>query len=354
MRGTLVAVAAPRREGAGGRGATDGGAAQAADHGPVYAPPARGFDMSVLDKTAPGRHGSMHAMSIDMNAARDFMATHARILDRRRFELLDGGTDTAGALAALDGYRNPDGGYGWGLEGDLRSPESQPAAALHAFEVFAEAGPAPQAAALCRWLDEVTLPDGGLPMALPVAITAGSGPWWAGADPGASSLQITSVVAARAWRAAGRDPAIADHPWLGRATDYTLAAIERLESSPGGYVLAFCIQFLDAVHAERPEAQGLLERMFAFVPADGHVPVHGGEEDETLRPLDLAPDPDGAARRLLEAAVIDADLERLAAGQQEDGGWTVDFVSRSPAGKLDWRGYATVDAVDVLTRNGRS
>jgi hypothetical protein len=48
-------------------------------------------------------------------------------------------------------------------------------------------------------------------MALPMAITAGSGPWWAGADATASSLQITSVVAARAWVAAAGDPAIA-HP----------------------------------------------------------------------------------------------------------------------------------------------
>ena len=306
--------------------------------------------MSVIDKTAGARRGTMHVMSIDMDAARDFMATHARILDRRRFELLDGGTDTAGALAALDGYRNPDGGYGWGLEGDLRSPESQPAAALHAFEVFAETGPAPQAATLCHWLDEVSLPDGGLPM----AITAGSGPWWAGADAAQSSLQITSVVAARAHRAAQGDPAIAHHPWLARATEYTLAEIAKLEAGPGGYVLAFCIQLLDAVHGDRPEAAELLERVFAFVPADGHVPVHGGEEDETLRPLDLAPEPDGPARGLLDPAVVEADLDRLASGQQEDGGWTVDFVSRSPAGKLDWRGYATVAALDVLSRNGRA
>jgi hypothetical protein len=295
----------------------------------------------------------MPAMSIDMDSARDFMATHARLLDRRRFELLEGGTDTAGLLAALDGYRNPDGGYGWALEGDLRSPESQPAAALHAFEVFAEAGPALAAATLCHWLDEVSLDDGGLPMALPMAIAAGSGPWWAGADAAQSSLQITSVVAARAWVAAERDPAIANHPWLARATDYALTQIEQLDAAPGGYVLAFCIQFLDAIHAERPEAQALLERVFAFVPRDGHVPVHGGEESETLRPLDLAPDPGSAARRLLDPQVVEADLDRLASGQQEDGGWTVDFVSRSPMGKLDWRGFATVAALDVLDRNGR-
>jgi hypothetical protein len=83
------------------------------------------------------------------------------------------------------------------------------------------------------------------------------------------------------------------------------------------------------------------------------VPVHGGEEDEKLRPLDLSPDPDNASRALLSAEVVEADLDRLASGQQEDGGWTVDFVSRSPVGKLDWRGFATVAAVDVLRRNGR-
>ena len=92
-------------------------------------------------------------MTTDLTAATDFMATHARVLDRRRFELQNGGTDASAALAALDGYRNSDGGYGWGLEADLRSPESQPGAAAHAFEVFEDIAPAAalQAAALCDW-----------------------------------------------------------------------------------------------------------------------------------------------------------------------------------------------------------
>ncbi len=290
-------------------------------------------------------------MTIDMDAARDFMATHARVLDRRRFELLDGGADPAGALAALEGYGNPDGGYGWGLEGDLRSPESQPAAALHAFEVFHDVAPAttPRAVALCDWLERATLPDGGLPMAVPMSITAGSGPWWHGADPSESSLQITSVVAARAWKVA----AVAGHPWLERATDYTLSAIAALPDAAGGYTLKFCIQFLDAVHDRRPDAAELLRRIGAMVSDDGHVPVQGGAEGETLRPLDLSPDPGAPSRALFDPAVFEADLDRLAGGQRDDGGWTVDFESRSPGGKLDWRGYATVEAVAVLRRNGR-
>ncbi len=280
-------------------------------------------------------------MTIDMDAARAFMATHARTLDRRRFELLDGGADPAGALAALEGYGNPDGGYGWGLEGDLRSHESQPAAALHAFEVFAEVAPTTtlRAPALCDWLRRHTLPDGALPMAVPMAITAGSGPWWHGADPAEPSLQITSVVAARAWDVARHDEAVAGHPWLERATAYTLGAIAALEQPTGGYVLAFCLQFLDAVHDRRPEAAELLYGLGALIPDDGHVAVHGGAEDEKLRPLDLSPAPDAPSRALFDPAVIDADLDRLASGQQDDGGWTVDFESRSPPGS--WTGAAS-------------
>src|SRR5215207_6208482 len=99
-------------------------------------------------------------MRIDLEAASTFMTTHARLLDRRRFSLLVGQGEPAAVLAAVDGYRNADGGYGSGLEPDLRSPESQPGGALHAFEAFAEAAPVttPRAAELCDWLASVALP----------------------------------------------------------------------------------------------------------------------------------------------------------------------------------------------------
>jgi hypothetical protein len=293
-------------------------------------------------------------MKIDPDAARDFLAGHARLLDRRRFELMDGETDPAGVLAALDGYRNAGGGYGFGLEPDLRSPESQPGAAHHAFEVFEEIAPAtaPQAVALCDWLDSVTLPDGGLPMALPVRVAAGTSHWWTSADPSVSSLQITTVVAAAAQRVAAHDPAVAEHPWLERATVYCLSAIEAMDEAPFAYVLAFSVRFLDALHETRPETGELLRRLGEHIPADGRIRVRGGTEEEALHPLDVAPYPDRPARELYTPEAVSADLERLAALQQDDGGWIVDFAQSSAAGALDWRGYATVRAIDVLRRNG--
>ncbi|WP_049571702.1 hypothetical protein [Nonomuraea sp. SBT364] len=293
-------------------------------------------------------------MTFDRSVAAAFMAGHARILDRRRFDLLWGDGDAGGVLAALDAYRNPGGGYGWGLEPDLRSPESQPGAALHAFEVFGEIAPdiSPRAAELCDWLASVTLPDGGLPFALPLTVPAATAPWWSGAPQDVSSLQITSVSAAAAYRVAAHDPAVAAHPWLARATDYCLRAIEEL-SDPHAYVLSFAVRFLDAVYEIRPEAARLLERLGGHFPAEGVLPVAGGAEGEVLRPLDVAPYPDRPARALFSPEVIAADLDRLAAGQRDDGGWSVDYARISPAGALEWRGVATVGAVDVLRRNGR-
>jgi hypothetical protein len=293
-------------------------------------------------------------MTVDLSAAADFLASSARVLDRRRFDLLTGDGDAAAVLAAVEGYRNPDGGYGWGLEPDLRSRTSQPGGALHAFEAFADAAPVttPRAVELCDWLAAVTLPDGGLPFALPVPDPAACAPFWASADGTESSLQITAVVAATAHRVAIADPAVAAHPWPARATEYCLAAVRDLGQAPHAMVLAFAAQVLDAASTAVPEAAELMEVLRRHVPADGLVHVAGGADDEYMRPLDFAPFPGGPARTLFEPEVVERELQRLADAQQPDGGWAVDFASYSPAATLEWRGHRTVQAVVLLRANG--
>ncbi|EHR60223.1 hypothetical protein [Saccharomonospora cyanea] len=287
-------------------------------------------------------------------AASTFLTANARLLDRHRFRLLVEAGDPQATLSALAGYRNADGGYGHGLEPDLRSPESQPSAALHAFEVLAELAPVTtaQAEQLCDWLLTVTLPDGGLPFALPVTHPESCAPFWVQADPATSSLQITAVVALHAHRVAVHDRAVAAHPWLSRATEFCVSAIHRLREerrTPHAIELAFAVRFADVLSVRHPEtARELLDVLGAFVPADGTVHVQGGAADEHMRPLDFAPLP-GPARALLSPEAVEADLQRLRSGQADDGGWTVDFVSYSPAAALEWRGYTTVNALRTLT-----
>jgi hypothetical protein len=290
---------------------------------------------------------------VDLDAAADFMATHARLLDRRRFDVVIHQSPPDALLAALSAHRNPDGGYGWGLEPDLRSTSSQPGPALHAFEVFEDIAPAttPRAAELCDWLDSVALPDGGLPFALPVTDAAGCAPFWAGADPTVSSLQITAIVAAVAHRVAAHDPAVAAHPWLARTTRFCLEASAAIGDEPFALELAFAIQLLDAAHKSHPEAADLVARLCGQIPAGGSMHVRGGLEDEMMRPLDFAPFPGGPARALFSQEAIEADLQRLVDGQRDDGGWAVDYASYSPAAALEWRGHMTVRALTILRHN---
>lgn len=289
-------------------------------------------------------------MTIDITAARNFVTTHGRVIDRRRLYLLLDGTDPDGVVAALDAYRNPDGGYGWGLEPDLRASRSQPVAAMQAFEVLAELAPDTTARSveLCDWLDAHTLADGGLPLALPVADRTGSATLWLDCDSDTSTLQMTAQVAANAHLVADHDRAVRHHPWLARATDWCLAVIGELDDAPDAYTLMFAIRFLDAAADTIDRADTLLDDLARHVPADGHLPVHGGLDGEALHPLDIAPRRDGPARRLFDHALIEVELDRLAQAQQADGGWTVEFDTASPAAALEWRAYTTVNTLKCL------
>ena len=293
-------------------------------------------------------------MDVDLNAAVSFVATHGRVLDRRRLQLLLGEGSPDDVLAALDAYRNPDQGYGWALEPDLRSARSQPVAAMHALEILVEARDvqSPRGPQLCDWLADHTLADGGIPFALPFSDSAGSAPHWLQADVKVSSLQMTAQLAAQAHLLARHRADIAAHPWLAVATSYCLDAIDRIVEAPHAYELMFVLHFLDAAAEQATQAGALVDRLTRYVTGDGSTPVAGGAEGEVLRPLDFAPRPDAPSRALFTKDVIAADLDRLAGQQQPDGGWPIGFTPYSPAAALEWRGYATVQAVSVLRRNG--
>jgi hypothetical protein len=286
----------------------------------------------------------------DIDRILDFVTSNGRLLDRHRAGLAVGTGDPEAALAVLAGYRNADGGFGWALEPDLRAPGSQPVAALHAFEVFEEVAPvtSPMAAGLLDWLDAVALPGGAVPFVLAGGASAGSAPMWGAADTTSPSRHRTAVVLSIAHRVARHDPAVAAHPWLQRATGWALTAIAALDRPRDAIEFRFVLQLLDAL-----EASDELERLGAHLPRDGTMAVSGGKPDEAMRPLDFSPEPDRPLRALLDPRAVEADLDRLEAEQHDDGSWDVDWAHWSPAGGLEWRGWATVRALRILRGNGR-
>ena len=74
---------------------------------------------------------------------------------------------------------------------------------------------------------------------------------------------------------------------------------------------------------------------------------------EAHSPLAMSPHPEARSRRLFDATLIDRHLDALAAGQQDDGGWTFDWPAWCPAATHEWRGHLTVRALKTLRANGR-
>jgi hypothetical protein len=283
-------------------------------------------------------------MNAHIDKAREFVHANGRLIERYRLATMLDRAPAEPLLSALRAYRNDDGGFGHALEPDVRCPGSQPAATLQALEVLIDAGATddPMVAEAADWVASVAEPDGGVPTTLPSAAGYPRAPWM---EPSPGGGFLTFALAGRLWQAG------TGTEWLARATEWCWSRLEGNEEA-GGYTVKFAIDFLDAV-PDPPRAAAALERLQSALDADGCVAVPGGTENERLTPLDFSPRPGLPSRALFTDAQIEADLDRLQAGQRKDGGWTVEYLQWSPAQAVEWRGIATIHALGTLRANGR-
>lgn len=278
--------------------------------------------------------------------AREFVYRNARVLEQRVFETVFEAAPADGVVAALRGYRNADGGFGHGLEPDKRAPASQPLDVQLAFETMARCGAfdAELARDACDFLASVAAADGLVPIVLPsIAAYPRAEHWRDGAFPPTASpaAGIASVM---------HEHGVA-HPWVERASATLLARFD--ERPPGDAhslrdALLFLAHVPDRARAERlvPAVVGAV-RTSEFFKLDPDAPGYG------VTPLFFAPEPASRWGALFTAAEIAAHLDRLAADQQDDGGWPLTWTPPSAASELEWRGFTTVTALRVLRAYGR-
>jgi hypothetical protein len=283
-------------------------------------------------------------MPIDIDTAERFIHANARLLDRHRLAVLLDGAPVAPVLDALRAYRNPDGGFGHALEPDVRAPQSEPASTLTALWVLTEVGALgdPMVTAAAAWVGTIAEPDGGVPFVLPTAATHPHAPWMT-PSPGGSIL--TFALAGALWEAGSGEP------WLRRATEWCWAKLDRPEGLDANGV-RFALDFLDAVPDEA-RAGAAIERLRPKLGADGSIPVSGGAENERVTPLTLSERPGRRSRALFGDDQIEADLDLLELEQQDDGGFTFDWLGWSPGQTVEWRGAMTVRALSALHAHGR-
>jgi len=283
----------------------------------------------------------------DIQAAEQFLAGHARVVDRRVFQRLFQGGSAVSVRDAVAAYRNDDGGFGHALEPDCRAGASQPATTEMALRLLhlADAWDEGLALAACDWLDSIAPAAGGATFVLPSVNGAPHAPWWVPAEGNPPSPIQTGQIAATLY-ARG-----VTHPWLDRAAPVMWDLIENL-AEPGPYEMFGVLAFLEGV-PDRARAQAAFEKAGPLLLERGLVALDPQASGEVHGPLDFAPLPGSIARPLFDEATIAAHLDHLAASQRDDGGWMFNWPAWSPAAEADWRGFLTVDALRVLRSNGR-
>jgi hypothetical protein len=283
----------------------------------------------------------------DIDAAAQYLAANARVLERRRFERLFSGGGPLPVRDAVAAYRNPDGGFGHALEPDGRCPGSQPLAIAFALNVLdeADAWDAGLAEGACDWLAAQSPPGGGAVFVAPSMAGWPHAPWLVPEDGAPASLITTGLIAStlHARRV--------EHPWLDGATALLWSRIGSLTST-GPYDVRAVLRFLDAV-PDRDRARGAVARLRPVIFSQDMVAMEPGAPGEVHTPLDFAPQPGSPARDLFDEAVITAHLDHLAAAQRDDGGWMFNWLAWSPAAEREWRGTVTVEALALLRANGR-
>lgn len=304
-----------------------------------------------------------HIDNQQIQRAEQFLWLNARVLERRRFEALFRGADHAPVLQALAAYKNPDGGYGQGIEPDFRGPVSQPLGTLFALGVFDELDLCTQTQVdpVLQHLSGIVAADGGIPNVLANAVEYPRAPWWQPApSPTPGSLLPTAAIVGLLHKHGLR------HPWLERANTFCWQATaqlleraahanERLPRLQVAYEARAAITFLDHV-PERPRAEQLAATLgqtllrYKLLATDAHA---SPEASEAAAPLDFAATPTSLARRWFDDALIAQHLDALIASQNEAGGFDVPWQIWTPITGHEWPGIQTVERLKTLRAYGR-
>jgi len=171
--------------------------------------------MSDSFKTPTARTAGIVAMT-DLAAAEQFLAGHARVLDRRRFERLFRDGEAGPVRDAVAAYRNRDGGLGQGLEPDGRGPGSQGPAVAMGLRVLheADAWDDDLVGGICDWLDAAAPPEGATTFVDPSVEGWPHAPWWqVQPELGPSMISAGLIVGILLTRDVR-------HPWIDRTVDW--------------------------------------------------------------------------------------------------------------------------------------
>lgn len=287
-----------------------------------------------------------------IDRARSFIYNSARLLDRMRFAYHFEHGSKQKVIQALKPYQNEDGGFGHALEPDMRCPDSQPVTTEMALSLIDEMDgwDSELLPLLLSYLQELTLPGGGLPRATTAVNHYGHAPWWETQRDGIPSLNPTGKIIGLLLKSPFRKPLLKKE-WFQTNISFIWSSLEK--GPPGDYHdgeqwSVFLANAPDADRAAR--YYGVLDE---WLGSPGVIERDPLAEGYVQKVLDYAPTPASYAHRFVTTDEVNLHLEELQRQQQPDGGWPISWPAVSTAAEQEWRGYVTINHLLTLRAYGR-
>ena len=285
--------------------------------------------------------------------AKDFILTDARMIERRLFQFHFENDSPEGVFHAVYAYRNPDGGFGHGMEPDTASPESQPLFSIMALETLDEVGYLTKDIILndfMPYFESITTDKGGIPWMLlpksnyPCADHFRTVKEWAALSTTAPLLGMLEKYKI-------------EIPWMIDAEQFVWSEFERIKGKH-----AFCyicvprwLTFLKYTKNQE-KANKTIEAIKAWILAEGVLCTDKSDEGWGLygkpHSLNYAPTPGSILSSMFAEEMINADLNEVIRRQKDDGRWDT-WYGFSEGMKLEWAGIQTLWTLKILKNYDR-
>ena len=295
--------------------------------------------------------------------AREFIETKARPLEQALFDLRFGDGGSERVIEELTHFANRDGGFGHGLEPDVRTPSSSALATALALRALEEIGcPAdhPLVRRALDWLVGAYDSKAAVWRVAPMdANDHPHAPWWHDEDGSLARTFNGFRIIPRALLVGllhhfGRQLS-AD--WLDRVTESTVRYVEDVDvlGEGGGSDLEYVVHLARTGALPGRYKERLVARIRQAIP---QVVVRDPTKwsGYCITPLRAVPAPDSIGADLIEAE-LQQNLDFLIDQQSPEGTWDPTWAYEYPpewaVARQEWQGILTLEALTTLKAFGR-
>ncbi len=275
-------------------------------------------------------------MAVSIRKARDFVYSHGVMWEKALFGYLFGSKPLAHVHQCLLCYRNPDAGWGHGLEHDIKCPESHPLALEFMLSIARDTG-IPLGCLLegvSLWVETHQHDDGSLknPASIrdyPLA------PWWVESG----GQHMPDSITGNLLKYGACSPAVEERTrgWVQKNL-----TLERIQGNEWLFMAYHAFDYFMNVQAFTNSAD------FRRATIDNIVNCAKSAPEKQYAVLfQFAPTPDSPVAQALPPALIERYLDCLSESQRDDGGWDDEHDL------LQWKPYTTIRVLLALQRYGR-